>query len=215
MPDRNTPNSHRIPWPEIDGPYEDEFGPVDPDVYKLAGTIWPLAQVHILRTIHDYDSGQRLLVKAVVTVSRKCVEQPERMTNVRAYLFKTFYRLLLEELEKRGKHDPLDTKVIDSIQIIATRNDVDIDRTILLHEIRERADEWTRQVFDDRVLGYTFEELEGKYGVKANHLRAEWAKKVGRLEQAIGKETRAAEQKISRRRRTGPKRRLFAKFSGK
>ncbi|MDX6288642.1 MAG: hypothetical protein QOH42_441 [Blastocatellia bacterium] len=201
MPHTNNPKLSRIPWPEIQAGYDDEFGRVDPDVYNLAGTIWPLSQTHILRTINDYETGQRLLVKAVVLVSRKCIEQPDQMNNVRAYLFKTFYRLLLEELEKRSKHDQFDAEVIDSIQSLTSRCDEQINRTILIHEIRERADQWTRQVLDDLVLGYKFVELTDKYGMKANHLRAEWSKKISRLEEQIGKETRAAEQRILRRRR--------------
>jgi DNA-directed RNA polymerase specialized sigma24 family protein len=202
MPLPNNPNPQK-PWPEIQEGYEDEFGPVDPEVYKLAGTVWPLAQAHILRTINDYDTGQRLLVKAVVIVSRKCAEKPDQITNVKAYLIKTFYHLLLEELEKRSKHDQLETEVVDSIQSIATRSDADIERTILLHEIRQRADKWTREVLSDLVLGYKFEELADKYGMKANRLRSTWSKKLRRLEQQIGKETRAAQENILRSRRKG------------
>src|SRR5687768_10774554 len=110
MPHQKTPTTAGSPWPKINEGYVDEFGFVDPDVHKLAGMVWPIAESLSLRAIQDSQAGQRLLVKTAALVTRKFAEHPERMTNLKGYILKTFCRLLSAETEKISKHAQLNAE---------------------------------------------------------------------------------------------------------
>jgi DNA-directed RNA polymerase specialized sigma24 family protein len=183
------------PWPEITEAYEDEFGLVDPEVHKLAGTLWPLAETLALRAIQDGQAGQRLLVKAVAIVTRKFAEQPERMTNLKGYVFKTFYRLLSAESAKINRNSQLDDELERGEPTFARKSEADVDEIILVHELMRRADERTREIFHFLALGHSYEEIAKEYGVGANHLRSQWSKKLRKLKKQILAETRAAERR--------------------
>jgi hypothetical protein len=203
MTDPKNPNLSIPPWPDLQEGYLDEFGFVDPEVHKLAGMLWPSFQPRILRAINDLDSGQRLMMKAVTIVSRRRQEQPEQMTNLRGYLSVIFAHLLMAASRRQAGLDQLDDENTD---LPGTTNDgsgTQIELSILADEILHRADEWTKQVYEHLVLGYTFEEVAQKFQMKANHLRAKWWKNISRLKKQIGKETKAARQKILQERNRG------------
>ncbi len=195
MPRPKTPNLPTSIWPEIQGAYVDEFGPVDIEIYNLAGDMWPSVQTRIQRTINNLEEGQRLMLKAVAIVSRRSNEQPERMTNTRAYLFVTFCRLLLEEHRRQAGHDQLDANFGGSFSTPKDPDYVDIEQAILVREILERADDWTREIYEYLILGYAHEEIALKLGIKANQLRSTWSKKIARLRKQIQLETRSAQRR--------------------
>jgi hypothetical protein len=199
MPHKSDPTPP--PWPEIYEAYQDEFGPIDPDVYKFAAEVWPLAESPSFRNLIDTD---RLLFKAVAMVSRICVEQPGKVSNLKGYLYKTFSRLLLEQLRKQQRHEQLDSALLDHVEALTTRSDEDIARTILVHEIMNRADDWTREIFWALVQGYTLEELAEINHAKANFIRSKLSKNLSRIRKQLKKETRAAEQRILQRQRITP-----------
>jgi DNA-directed RNA polymerase specialized sigma24 family protein len=194
MSHKRTPSDCEIPWPQIQEAYVDEFGLIDPDIHQFAGRLWSLACRLSLRRINDAETGQTLLIKAVALVSRKTAEAPERITLLRPYLFRTFTRLLEEERKKRAAEvNNFDDE--DPIELI-TRTDEELYRTMLLHEILQRADEKFRQILEQRMLGYSFEVIAPNYGMRANHLRSFCNKQISKLQRQIVKETRAAEQRI-------------------
>ncbi len=186
------------PCPEIHEAYEDQFGPIDPDVYKFAAEVWPLAESPSFRNLID---TEHLLFKAVAMVSRICVEQPGKVSNLKGYLYKTFSRLLLEQLRKQQRHEQLDSAVLDRVEALTARSEDDIARIILVHEIMNRADDWTRETFWALVQGYTLEELAEIKEVKANVIRSKLSKNLSRIRKQLEKETRAAEQRILQRQR--------------
>ena len=200
MPPQKDPNLPNSTWPDIQDAYTDEFGHVDPEIYNLAGAMWPSVRTRILKAIDDLGEGQRLMIKAVTIVSRRRREQPEQMTNLPAYLSVIFGRLLLEASRKQAGLDQLDAGVA-ARHSATTGLEADINRTILVQELLQRSDDWTREVYEHLILGYTFEELAPKFGLKANHLRSKWAKKITLLKKQIEKETRAAQQRILQDRR--------------
>jgi DNA-directed RNA polymerase specialized sigma24 family protein len=201
-PQRSSPE---MPWPILEDSYVDEFGPIDPNVYSLAAGLWPLATRAILRTIQDLQVGQKLMVKAVAIVSRKLDEQPEKLTNPQAYLFRVFSNLVSEEREKTAKHGQLDMGLlVPSVGLAADSSESVLCRTILVHEILRRADPWTREVFELCILGHTFQEIGRKYGMRANHVRSKWSKQIAKLTDRIQAETKAAEKAALQRRRPEP-----------
>ena len=189
------------PCPEIHEAYEDEFGPIDPDVYKFAAEVWPLAGSPSFRNVIDTD---RLLFKAVAMVSRICVEQPDKVSNLKGYLYKTFSRLLLEQLRKQQRHEQLDNVLLDHVEALTTRSEEDIAQMILVDEIMTRADDWTRETFWALVQGYTLEELAEIKHAKANFIRSKLSKNLSRIRKQIKNETRAAEQRILQRQQVTP-----------
>lgn len=189
----------RISWPRIQEPYLDEVGPVDPNVYALGGEVWPLAEPMIARTTKDPDSAQRLMMKAIAKVSRVCEEKSEPITNIKAYLLITFRRLLMEEFLKQTGHAERNAQI--EIGGSFERSESDIAKTILVHEILERADAWTREVLELMVLGHSFSEIAKIYGMESNHVRSNWHKRMNKLKKQIRRETQAAERKIWGKRR--------------
>jgi hypothetical protein len=189
------------PCPEIHEAYEDQFGPIDLDVYKFAAEVWPLAESPSFRNLID---TERLLFKAVAMVSRICIEQPGKVSNLKGYLYRTFSRLLLEQLRKQQRHEQLDSAVLDHVEALTTRSEEEIARMILVHEIMNRADNWTRQTFWALVQGYTLEELAEINHAKANFIRSKLSKNLSRIRKQIKKETRAAEQRILQRQQVTP-----------
>ncbi len=198
MPHKTNPPSPPPPWPEVNEAYQDEFGPIDPDVYKFAAEIWPLAESPSFRHLID---TERLLIKAVALVSRICARQPERLSNLKGYLYKTFSRLLLEHLKKQQRQESLDDALLDHAGRLTTRSEEDIARMLLVHEIMNHADDWTREIFWALVQGYSFEELAEIKQTKANVIRSKLSKNLARIRKQIEKETRAAEQRILQRQR--------------
>jgi hypothetical protein len=104
----------------------------------------------------------------------------------------------LEASRKQAGLDQLDTDIAEGYTA-NTGLEAEINQTILVDEILRRSDDWTREVYEDLILGYTFEELAPKFGLKANGLRSKWSKKITKLKEQIEKETRAAQQRILRR----------------
>lgn len=189
------------PWPEIKETYRDEFGFIDPDVYKFAADVWPLAESPSFRNLID---AEHLLMKAVAVVSRVCAEQPGKLSNLKGYLYRTFSRLLLEQLRKQQRQEPLEDALLNQAEALTTRSEDDIGRMLLVHEIMNRADSWTREIFWALIQGYSLEELAQIKNVKANVIRSKLSKNLSRLRKQIEKETRAAEQRILQRRRSTP-----------
>lgn len=190
-----------IVWPDLDSAYVDAFGPIDLAVYDIARHIWPAVTPSILRTLRDLHAGQTIMMKAVALVSRKLSEDPQRITSVHGYLYRTFMRLLREEVETEGKHAELNRSMLVSNESNAKQSDKGIYEVILIHQIMDRADPWTREVFQLRLLGHTYEEIAERFGMKSNYLRSEWSKELRRLVKVIAAATREYERKVSRQKR--------------
>ncbi len=182
-------------WPEITDAYVDEFGPMNPTVYAMAGKLWPMVEPLVLRTMGDVDDGRRLMIKAVALVSRKYSEQPERLTNLGGYLSQTFRHLLFEEMEKVTGRARIDSELVAQVAAIPQRSEDEISQVILLHEILQRADQWTRQTLQLVLLGHSFDEIGREFGMRANGVRSRLSKRIKKLAQAIENETLAAKRK--------------------
>jgi len=187
-----------IAWPDLDASYVDAFGPIDVAVYDIARNIWPAVTSSVLRTLRDLHAGQTIMMKAVALVSRKLGEDPQRITSVHGYLYRTFMRLLREEAETEGKHAELNRTLLVSNEANPKQSDSAVYEVILIHQILERADAWTREVFQLRLLGHTYEEIAARFGMKSNHVRSEASKELRRLVKVIAAETREYERRVSR-----------------
>lgn len=192
-----------IVWPDLNSSYIDEFGRIDRAVYEIARQVWPAVVPAIRRTLRDLPAGQSVMIKAAALVSRKLKENPEKFTNVHGYLYRTFIRLLNEEVEKEGKHAEFNREVAAKNELEAEQSDAAVFEKILIGQLLSRADPKTRKIFRLRLLGHTFEDIAKQQNTPSNLLRSEWSKEIRRLAAIIEAETREAERQAlkSRKRR--------------
>lgn len=184
----------RINWPQIGESYTDEFGPIAADVYECAGALWPRAESFSVSVLRDGPAGLKLLLKASALVTRARAERLTAVENLPSYLFRTYKRLVLEQLEVESGHRRLEAMLMQAP--VAGDNDRS-DEKILVQQIMRRMDQPMREVFELLLLGYTFEEIAERSGRGANTLRATYSKQIRRLVRSVNAEHRAAAEKAS------------------
>jgi hypothetical protein len=171
--------STRLSWPSLDEGYIDEFGVICPEVYRVAGELWPQAESFVNLKLRDCPAGMRLMLKSAAAVSRKRQEQPGQIRDLKAYLWITFKRHIYEEVEKESRYQPLETEQQspnDSYTRSETLND-----QILLEEVMAQMDPWTRKVFELRVIGYQFEDIARMLDTRPKPLRSKFHKEIKKL----------------------------------
>jgi DNA-directed RNA polymerase specialized sigma24 family protein len=183
-------------FPPIEAAYTDEFGAIDPQVYQTAKEIWAPAKRFAARYLSDPDEAGRLMLKAVARVSRALAENDSDIRNPRAYLYRTFKRLVLSDIEKESnRREKLDGWLRDR-ERGEKDEEAEINRKILLNELRRRMDEWTREVFDLLSMDYKYEELVPDYGTAANVIRSKFSKRLAGLARAIQAEMKSVDDEI-------------------
>lgn len=194
-----------VTWPDLESSYIDEFGLIDRAVYDISRHVWPAVVPYIRRTLRDLYAGQIVMMKATALVTRKINESPQRITSVHGYLYRTFIHLLIEEVEKEGKHAELNLAMLAKTEATAEESDEAVYEKILLHQLLDRADTETRRIFELRMLGHTFEEIAREKKMQSNHLRSEWSKEIRRLAALIESETHESERQVLRHRQRAMK----------
>ncbi|HEX8251046.1 MAG TPA: hypothetical protein VF599_22925, partial [Pyrinomonadaceae bacterium] len=102
------------------------------------------------------------------------------------YLFFSYKRLLLANLEKENGHrTKLNEWAAATNMSEPDDDDATLDRRILLNELKLQMDDWTREVFELQCLGYKYEELVPEYGAAANVIRSRYSKNISRLAEKV------------------------------
>lgn len=151
-------------WGTLEMAYTDEFGQVAPDVFAAGGRLWQKAQGYASHVLLDGDTARArtLLLKSAAQVTRARDEKSRQIGELDGYLFQTFKRVVLAELEKDNSRLRFETEAQIDAEL---RGQVDnVERRILLNEIVAAMDEWTREVFDGLALGYGFDEIGREKG---------------------------------------------------
>jgi hypothetical protein len=169
-------------FPPLEAAYTDEFGTIDPHVYQTAKEIWSPAERLAVELLHDSQKGLQLMMKAVAAVSR--IRESTPIGNLAAYLYRSYKRLILAELEKEKGHQRIMSGRFSSDDFINETED-ELNRKILINELRRRMDNWTREVFDYLCLEYKFKDLVPRYGTAENVIRSKYSKKVAKLARRI------------------------------
>jgi len=188
-------NDNHLPWPHLSSAYTDEFGQIEADVYRAAGELWRLAETYSIKVLQDSQAGQRLLLRAVAIVSRVYQERPDQINNLKAYLYRTFKRLVLDHLEKENGHRRLEIENLSKLVHPGDSTSADVERKILVQQIMRRMDAWMREVFELLMLGHTFEEIGPKFNQSAHLIRTKFSKELSKLTKRIQADTTAAEKK--------------------
>lgn len=173
-------------WPPLgaDG-YSDEYGRIEPKIYEAAGEIWPEAETFALSTLHDAAAGRTLLTKAAANVSLAYASRPDEIVNLKGYLFKTFKYLVLAELRKIRLHENLTARIDFTSGGSLHASAEDLDKKILLEQLMAAMDGWTREVFELRLLGYTFDEIGRERGMLGASVRNRYNKSVKELDRLV------------------------------
>ncbi len=184
-----------VDFPLIKAAYTEEFGKIDLEIYEIAENLWKSCAERLATDIlHDSPKGMQLMLKAVAKVSGVRQNNPSQIQNLRAYLYRCYKNLLLAEIEKENSHQRILDDLHSAPEISLKNEEDEINRKILVNEIRRRMDDWTRAVFDYHKLGFTFEEMVPQFGSAANVIRSRYSKDVARLARQINSELEKIDQ---------------------
>jgi DNA-directed RNA polymerase specialized sigma24 family protein len=157
--------------PPLKEGYEDEFGPIDPQVYQAAREIWPKAVTFGEFSLRDRSLVFNLMMKAAANVSRSMATG--RIQYLHAYLLKTFKRLVVEEREKRLPRSEALSEVPDAVTSVVA----DLDRKILLREIFAHLNHVDREVVELWMIGHSYERIAQILNLKPHTV----GKRINRL----------------------------------
>jgi DNA-directed RNA polymerase specialized sigma24 family protein len=184
-----------VDFPLIETAYTEEFGEINPEIYEIAKTLWKTCAERLAaELLYDSPKGMRLMLKAVARVSSVRRNNSSQIKNQQAYLYRCYKNLLLAEIEKENSHQRILDDLHSAPEISLKCEEDEINRKILVNEIRRRMDAWTRTVFDCHKLGYTFEEMVPQFGSAANVIRSRYSKDVARLARQINAELEKIDQ---------------------
>lgn len=167
--------------------FTDEFGTIDGDVYAAALTLWPRLAGLAASTKHDPATAHRLLMKACAQVTRKRASAPETIVNLAAYLYRTWQRLVLDELEKENGHRRLEaTLAADAAETHAlTHSSAELEQRILLQQVIKHMDDWMRRVFEYLTLGFSYDEIAAELGGNGHAIRVKYDRQIRALAQRL------------------------------
>lgn len=168
--------------------YTDEFGRISGEVKNVLDDLLPKARRFALSKLQDELEGDRLLHKAAANVDRVFCEEPDKIDNLKGYLFTAFKHLVLAELEKRKRFEPLDANSITAPEPDQCNAADAVEQKILIDEIMLRMDPLMRKTFELLVLGHSFEAIAKGLGMKSNHLRSMYSKQLEKLSRQINEE---------------------------
>ncbi len=172
--------------PEIATAYLDEWGAVEPEVHQAAVSLREQAESYARATLRNEDTGRTLLAKAAAIVTRALADRHEHITNLQAYLFQTYKRLVLAELEKESARERILAKRAGESSQNGRNVSAELDQYILIEQLRMRMNQRTRIVFDLLTLGHTFEEIGSMLGKSSRAVRNNYYEQVARLKQEVG-----------------------------
>lgn len=167
-------------WGTLEIGYTDEFGEVAPDVYSAAGRLWWRARDYAARVLNDLDEARTrtLLLKAAAQTTR-ARERSHPINELDGYLFQTFKRVVLAELEKDSNRRRFEAEA----QVEAEWNGqaTNVERRILIGELVNAMDEWTRSVYEWLSLDYSFDEIARHLGTNSKVLRNRYNRHLAAL----------------------------------
>ena len=172
--------------PEIATAYLDEWGAVAPEVFQAAESLREQAESYARATLGAEDAGRTLMAKAAVTVTRALEDRHEQIANLEAYLFQTYKRLVLAELDKEKARERILAERAGEASQNGRHIPAEMDQYILIEQLRGRMNQRTRMVFDLLTLGHTFEEIGSILGKSSRAVRNNYYEQVARLKQELG-----------------------------
>ncbi|MBO0726814.1 MAG: sigma-70 family RNA polymerase sigma factor [Blastocatellia bacterium] len=172
--------------PEIATAYQDEWGIVAPEVYQAVVSLREQTENYARATLGADDAGRTLMARAAAAVTRALETRQEQITNLEAYLFQTYKRLVLAELEKERARARILAERAGETSRNGHNISAEMDQYILIEQLRMRMNQRTRMVFDLLTLGHTFEEIGSMLGKSGRAVRNNYYEQVARLKEELG-----------------------------
>jgi DNA-directed RNA polymerase specialized sigma24 family protein len=170
---------------EIATGYVDEWGVVAPEVHQAAVTLQEQAENYARVTLHNEATGITLLAKAAAIVTRALSDHPGSVTNLTAYLYQTYKRQVLAELEKERSHERILSERVGEMFLEKHDESLEMEQYILIQELRRRMNPRTRLVFDLLSLGHSFEDIGVIQGRSARAVRNNYYDQVAKLKREL------------------------------
>jgi DNA-directed RNA polymerase specialized sigma24 family protein len=171
--------------PEIATAYQDEWGVVAPEVHQAVVSLREQAENYARVTLGAEDDGRTLMARAASIVTRVLEDRQEQITNLPAYLFQTYKRLVQAELEKERAREKILAERAGEVSGNGRNVSDELDQYILIEQLRARMNQRTRQVFDLLALGHTFEEIGSMLGKTGRAVRNNYYEQVARLREEV------------------------------
>jgi DNA-directed RNA polymerase specialized sigma24 family protein len=170
-----------LSWGTLETGYTDEFGVVAPDIYDAAGRVWRQSRDYAARVLRDVDDARArtLLLKSAAKTTRARDEKTHHINDLDGYLFQTFKRVVLAELEKDNNRHRFEMEAHVEAEWHAQANNV--ERRILIDELVAAMDEWMRAVFEWLTLDYSFDEIAWHLGMNVKVLRNRYNRRLTAL----------------------------------
>lgn len=140
--------------PPLSAGYQDEFGPINPEVYQAARKIWPRAISFGEFALHDRSLASNLLMKAAANVS-KAIATGTYIKYLNSYLLTTFKRLVVREREETLPRSYPLSEAPEVVEDVVA----DLDRKILAREIFAQLDNRERTTVQLWMMSYTDEQI--------------------------------------------------------
>jgi DNA-directed RNA polymerase specialized sigma24 family protein len=174
-------DSTDLSWPTLDEGYTDELGVIAPEVYQVAGELWPQARQKALSMLGDEQAGHTLLLKAAAQVTQRWRERPAEVANLRAYLSQAFKHLVWAECKKELRRHAQSGPVKEGLPANPFATAKQIDNYLAIQQAKQKMDAWTREVFELLQLGHSYEEIATMLGTRAVLVRVKFHKCIKRL----------------------------------
>jgi hypothetical protein len=175
--------------------YLDEFGPIEPEVYNAAKRLWPQAEQLARHLLGETGVDWTFMIKSAALVTRAWSKNTTKIQNLNAYLFQTYKRLVLAELEKSNGHRRSEVDLAYMKELEISEESDAIDQKILISQITSRLDAWTKAVFEYRILGFKFKEIGKFLGKKGHAVEKTYNERLRRLGKQIESEKRGGREK--------------------
>ncbi|HEU0184558.1 MAG TPA: hypothetical protein VFS27_04540 [Blastocatellia bacterium] len=171
--------------PEIASAYQDEWGAIAPEVHQAVVSLREQAEGYARATLGAEDAGRTLMAKAAATVTRALEDRQEQISNLQAYLFQTYKRLVQAELEKERTREKILAERAGEISQNGHNVSDELDQYILIKQLRMRMNPRTRQVFDLLALGHTYDEIGSMMGKSGRAIRNNYYEQIARLKEEL------------------------------
>jgi DNA-directed RNA polymerase specialized sigma24 family protein len=169
----------------------DEKGvPVDPRFVQAAYALEPTLFSYRRRELGCESITATLVQASVNAASRAAHSQP--VSNPVGYLLTTFTRKVDKQLANADREVPVEDDFIEDINSREESKNYVVrilENRILLQQVKDQMHEWTRQVLNMRIAGYSIEEIARDLGEPANRVSVRYlrgvAKAVERLSNPV------------------------------
>jgi len=170
-------------WPSLAEGYQDEFGPVDADVYEAAGRVLPAITAIAENLLGDAAAAPTLLLKAAAAVTKRRRARDAEIDDLPRYVFVAAKRLLMAQRELQDGR----RKILDEHQVVAPwmHQVAQLDAQIAVKQLEGHMDAWTLRVFQWLTLGHSFNEIAAELHQNPQVVRTRFRRAMARLRREV------------------------------